>query len=82
MAKFGFSFDHFDLPKAVEVHWFGFSCLGCLGGLWGDSRAGGEALAPRTGFEDVDVLDPAALQLRGIGTCGSYLQVDFLNPPR
>lgn len=81
-AKFGFGFEHFDLPKAVEVHRFGFCCLGCLGGLWGDGRGGGEALAPGTGFEDVDVLDPATLKLRWIGTGGSYLQVDFLNPPR
>lgn len=80
-AKLGFGFEHFDLPKAVEVHWFGFGCLGCFGRLWGDSRGGGEVLAPGTGFEDMDILDFAAPQLRGIGTSGSYLQVDFLNPP-
>lgn len=81
-ALFGFGFEHFDLPQAVEVHWFGFGCLWCLGGLLSDGRSGWEALAPRTGSKDVDILDFAALQLRGIGTGGSYLQVDFLNPPK
>lgn len=77
-----FGFEHFDLPKALAVHWFGFGCPGGLGGLWGDSRGGGEALAPGTSPEDVDVLDLATTQLGGIGTSGSYLQVDFFNPPR
>lgn len=64
------------------MHRLGFGCLWRLGGLWGDVRGGGETLAPGTGFEDVDVLDFATPQLRGIGTGGSYLQVDLLNPPR
>lgn len=82
IAKFGFGFVHFDLLKAVEGHRFGFGCLRCFGGPWGDCWGSGEALAPRTGFEDIDVLDLATPQLRGIGTGSSYLQVDFLNPPR
>ena len=63
------------------MHRFGFGGLGRLGGLRGDGRRGGEALATGTGLEDVDVLDPAALQLGGVGAGGSYLQVDLLNPP-
>ncbi len=82
LAKFGFGFEHFDLSQAVEVHWFGFVRLGCLCRLWCDGRGGWEALTPGTGFEDVDILDFAAPQLRGISTGSSDLQVDFLNPPR
>lgn len=67
---------------AIEVHWFGFGCLGCLCRLWGGGRGRGEALASGTCSEDMDVLDFATPQLRGIGTGGSYLQVNFLNPPR
>lgn len=82
LAKFGFGLQHFDVPEAVEVHWFRFGCLRRLSRLRGGRRRRGEALSSGAGFEDVDVLDPATSQLGGIGTGGSYLQVDFLNPPR
>lgn len=81
-AKFEFGSEHFDLLMAIEVHWFGFGCLGCLCRLWGGGRGRGEALASGTCSEDMDVLDFATPQLRGIGTGGSNLQVNFLNPPR
>lgn len=81
-AKFGFGFKHFGLLVAIEVHWFWFGCLGGLCKLWGGSRGRGEALSPGTDSEDMDILDFATPQLRGIGTGGSYFQVDFLNPPR
>lgn len=66
---------------AIEVHWFGFGCLGCFCKFWGVARDRGEALAPGTGPEDLDVLDFATPQLRRISAGGSYLQVNFLNPP-
>lgn len=63
------------------MHGLGFGRLGRLGGLWGDGRRRGQVLAPGTGSEDVDVLDFATLELRWVGTGGTDLQVDFLNPP-
>lgn len=60
----------------------GFGGLGRHGGLRGGGRGSGEALAPGTRPEGVDVLHPATAQLGGVGAGGSYLQVDFLNPPR
>lgn len=81
-AKFGFGFKHFGWLVAIEVHWFWFGCLGGLCKLWGGSRGRREALSPRTDSEDMDILDFATRQLRGIGTGGSYFQVNFLNPPR
>lgn len=79
LANFGFCFQHFDFPGAVEVCWFGFRGLGCL---WGEGGGGREALTPRAGHEDVNILDPATLDLRGVCAGGTHLQVDFLNPPR
>lgn len=64
------------------MHWFGFCCLGCLGGLRGNRRGKGEVLSSGTRPENVYVFDFATPQLRRVGTGGSYLQVDFLNPPR
>lgn len=64
------------------MHWLGFGGLGCFGRFWGDGGGGGEAFTPGTGFEDVDIFDPAAPQLRGVRTGGSNLQVDFFNPSR
>lgn len=81
-AQLGLVFGHFSLSVAVRVHRFGLGCFGHLGGHLGYSRSVGKTLSSGTGLEDVDVLDPATPQLRGIGTSGSYLQVDFLNPPR
>lgn len=60
--------------------WFGFSGLGGFGDL-GDEDGGGQTLASRAALEDVDVLDPPASQLRWVGTGGTDLQVDLLNPP-
>lgn len=81
-SNFGFDLEHLDLPMAAEVHRFGFGCLGGLCWLWGDSRGRGKTLSTRTGFEPVDILDPPTPQFRWIGTGGSHLQVNFLNPPR
>lgn len=81
-AGLGFAFEHFDVLMAVEVHWFGFGRLGCLCRLWGDGGGRRQALASGTGSEDMYVLDFAAPQLRGVGTGGTYLQVNFLNPSR
>lgn len=66
---------------AIEVHWFGLGCLGCLCRFWGGGRGRGEALASRAPSEDVDILDFTAPELGGIGTGGSYLQIYFLDPP-
>lgn len=64
------------------MHRFGFVCLWRLGRFGGRGEGGcGEALAPGTRSEDVDVLDFASLQLRWIGAGGSHFQVHFLNPP-
>lgn len=81
LVNFGFGFEHLDSPIAVEVHWFGFGCLGCLGRLRGDSRGRGKTLSTGAGLESVDIFDLSTPHFRGIGTGGSYLEVDFLNPP-
>lgn len=63
------------------MHRFGLVCLWCFGRFWGGGEGGcGEALAPRTRSEDMDILDFAPLQLRWIGAGGSHFQVNFLNP--
>lgn len=65
----------------AQMHRFGFVCLRCLGSFCGGGDgSSGEALAPRTRSEDVDILDLAPLQLRWVGAGGSHFQVDFLHP--
>lgn len=81
-AGFGFAFEHFDVLMAIEVHWFGFGRLGCLCRLWGGGGGRRQALASGTGSEDMYILDFAPPQLGGVGTGGTYLQVNFLNPSR
>lgn len=71
-----FRFEDFAVLMSVMMHWFGFVCFGRGG------RSRGEALTSWTNFEDMDVLDFAASQLRWICTNGSHLQVNSLNPPR
>lgn len=80
-SNFGFGLEHLDLPMAVEVYGFGFRCLGGLCWLWSDSRGRVKTFSTRAGFEPVDILDPPTPQFRWIGTGGSHLQVNFLNPP-
>lgn len=81
-ARLDFSFEHFAMLMAAEVHWLGFGGLGCLRGLGVSGRRRRESLASRTGSEHVYVLDLATLQLRRVGTGGAYLQVHFLNPSK
>ena len=76
LAKFGFG------SERIGVRWFGFGGPRFLGWLRGAGGRGRETLSARAGLEDVYILDPSTPHFRRIGTGGSYLKVNFLNPPR